>query len=769
MRARGRTRLPRTPSGFALLRSACLVHAAIAGLTARAQAVTATVPTAPNPYAMAVNTVTNKVYVVSNSGSGSVTVVDGATNAASTVPVGASPMAIDVNMVTNRIYVANSASNNVTVIDGATNATTTVAVGTDPIAIAVNSATNKVYVVNGAYDGSDLNGSITVIDGASNATATIAIGVSPGAIAVNPVTDNIYVCGGIAGGEATVIDGTTNATLPIDPTASSLFGAIPPNSVAVVVNTVTNMIYIANQSYTGVTVINGATNAVSTAGSNDSFIAIAANMATNRIYAVSQAYTHVMVIDGATNATSFVATGPSPSAVAVNPATDKVYATILAASGSLLVIDGATNSASAVAVGAYPFAVAVNPMTNRIYVLGNDSSGTLTVIDGTTVSSAPSFTSEPVSQTVNAGASVVFNAAAGGMPSPAYKWSFNGAPLSDGGGISGSSGPILYMSGASPANSGTYTCAATNSAGSATSTAATLTVAGSADPGRIINLSTRAYSGAGSNVLIAGFLVSGAGKNPLILRGVGPSLAGFGISDWSADPEVLLFDTASPANLITMDSGWQNPPSAPGGAWSGRVTPVDATGPDFAQVGAFALIPGSGDSAVKVALPAGTYTAQVGGGTGFPGDPSGLALAEVYLADAGSPASQLVNISSRAYVVPGSSILIAGFVISGSTSESVLIRASGPALAPFGVVNPLPDPQLQLFDANQRLVASNAGWAGLPQIAAAASKVGAFPWDDPSSADSAILVTLPPGAYTAQITPLAGDQGNALVEVYAVP
>ena len=114
-------------------------------------------------------------------------------------------------------------------------------------------------------------------------------------------------------------------------------------------------------------------------------------------------------------------------------------------------------------------------------------------------------------------------------------------------------------------------------------------------------------------------------------------------------------------------------------------------------------------------------------------------------------------------------ILIAGFVISGSTSETVLIRASGPALASFGVANTLPDPELLLYDSDQNLVASNIGWEGSPQITTAASTVGAFSWGDPTSADSAILITLPPGSYTAQVAPLTGDQGTALVEVYALP
>jgi hypothetical protein len=107
-------------------------------------------------------------------------------------------------------------------------------------------------------------------------------------------------------------------------------------------------------------------------------------------------------------------------------------------------------------------------------------------------------------------------------------------------------------------------------------------------------------------------------------------------------------------------------------------------------------------------------------------------------------------------------------VISGPTSETVLIRASGPALAAFGIFGTLSDPKLQLFDANQNLVASALGWMGNPQLAGAASRVGAFSWGSSPTQDSAILITLPPGSYTVQCSGASSDSGTALIEVYAV-
>jgi len=103
------------------------------------------------------------------------------------VATGSHPVTVAVNPVTNKIYVTNWGSNSLTVIDGATNGTTTVAVGSLPIDVAVNTVTNKIYVANSdSHDG-------TVIDGATNSTMTVAVGAYPNAVVVNPVTNNIYV------------------------------------------------------------------------------------------------------------------------------------------------------------------------------------------------------------------------------------------------------------------------------------------------------------------------------------------------------------------------------------------------------------------------------------------------------------------------------------------------------------------------------------------------------------------------------------------------
>ncbi len=112
--------------------------------------------------------------------------------------------------------------------------------------------------------------------------------------------------------------------------------------------------------------------------------------------------------------------------------------------------------------------------------------------------------------------------------------------------------------------------------------------------------------------------------------------------------------------------------------------------------------------------------------------------------------------------------LIGGFVIEGSAPRTVLIRADGPVLGQFNVSSPLPDPVLTVYDSKGNVIATNTGWTtntSSSAIATAAQQTGAFALPNPST-DSALLLTLQPGAYTAQITSAKGNSGVALFEAY---
>ena len=140
-------------------------------------------------------------------------------------------------------------------------------------------------------------------------------------------------------------------------------------------------------------------------------------------------------------------------------------------------------------------------------------------------------------------------------------------------------------------------------------------------------------------------------------------------------------------------------------------------------------------------------------------------------AQAAAPATQFINISTRAYVGTGGSIAIAGFVISGSSPEQVLIRGVGPTLSQFSVSGVLAQPVLTVFDSSGTQVATNTGWGSNSNpslISAAFTATGAF--NLPSgSADSALVLSLAPGSYTAQLSGLNNSTGNALIEVYQMP
>jgi acetyl-CoA acetyltransferase len=118
------------------------------------------------------------------------------------------------------------------------------------------------------------------------------------------------------------------------------------------------------------------------------------------------------------------------------------------------------------------------------------------------------------------------------------------------------------------------------------------------------------------------------------------------------------------------------------------------------------------------------------------------------------------------FVGPAENALSAGFVIAGTGTKRLLVRAVGPGLAGLGVPGLLADPQLAVhaLDAASAL-ASNNDWAGTAELKAAATAAGAFTIPD-AGRDAAVLVTLPPGTYSVLVTGVGNTTGNALVEIY---
>jgi hypothetical protein len=368
----------------------------------------------------------------------------------------------------------------------------------------------------------------------------------------------------------------------------------------------------------------------------------------------------------------------------------------------------------------------------------------------------PVITIQPTGGSLSAGQSVALSVAATGATS--YQWYLNGVA------VPGATGSTLNLPSVQAANAGAYTVVASNGAGSVTSSTASIALV---MPAHLANLSARALVGTGSNELIVGFVVGGSGTKQLLLRADGPSLSNFGLTGVLANPVLSLTD--GNGNFLSSNTGWST--SSMSAATLSQV---------FNRVGAYAYPSGSADSALVTALGGGNFTTQVSGLSGG----TGVALAEIYDADIGTPTARLINISARANVGTGPNILIAGFVVAGSGTERVLIRGIGPALTTYGLSGALATPQLTLYSAGGVLIASNLnGWSNPPVVgpsspvaassiqpatAAAMANAGAFALAAGSS-DTAMLVTLPSGSYTAQIAGANTSVGISLIEVYEAP
>ena len=268
------------------------------------------------------------------------------------------------------------------------------------------------------------------------------------------------------------------------------------------------------------------------------------------------------------------------------------------------------------------------------------------------------------------------------------------------------------------------------------------TTPGSASLARLSNLSTRARVTA-DNPLLTGFAITGTGDRTVLVRAVGPGLTDFGVTGALEAPLLRLYDATG--NVLVENTGWAGAPALTQAA---------------AISGAFPLASGHADSAVLVSLAPGNYSIQVLDSRSKNG---GVALAEIYDV-AGGSASRLANASSRSSLTAADGVLISGFVITGTTNGSLLVRGVGPALTQFGVTGALADPIVSLYDGTGRMVANNDNWTAT-SLVSSASSVGAFALVA-GSKDAALTVTLTPGAYTAQVSGATGTTGGALLEIY---
>jgi outer membrane protein assembly factor BamB len=263
-------------------------------------------------------------------------------------------------------------------------------------------------------------------------------------------------------------------------------------------------------------------------------------------------------------------------------------------------------------------------------------------------------------------------------------------------------------------------------------------------PIKALNISTRLRIESGSNVLIGGFIVTGTAQKTVIVRGVGPSLSGAGITDALADPTLELRD--SNGGLIMANDDWQENPKQ-----AALITAAGLALSDPKESGIAATL-----------QPGNSYTAIVAGKN----QTTGVGLAEIYDTNPGAD-SQLANISTRGLVQTGNNVMIGGFILGGGGgSTHVAIRGIGPSLAGLGLTGVLADPTLELHDGNGTLVVANDNWQDDPNTASQLQFHNLAPTD---ANESGIYATLVPDLYTAILAGKNGGTGIGLVEVYNIP
>ena len=327
-----------------------------------------------------------------------------------------------------------------------------------------------------------------------------------------------------------------------------------------------------------------------------------------------------------------------------------------------------------------------------------------------------------------------------------YEWRRDGTVLPREG--YGWGEPTLLSRAVTASDAGTYTLTVTNIVGIATVSRPILVTVD--DTSRFANLSTRASVAGGEQALIAGFTIPGRSARTILIRGIGPGLAKFGVTTPIADPQIQLYQADGRPRVGSFSDDWH-----------------ESSIPAFVSTGAFPLEIGSKDAAFYSVLDPGSYTVVLSGKSGE----SGTALIEVY--DYDNAASRLLNLSTRALLTPTAPV-IAGFAARGLVPKRVLLRAIGPGLESFGVTSLLQDPKLTVKDATGATVAYNDNWSAgsVSEVtaanAAAGAAAGAFPLAN-GSRDAALVLTVVPGNYTMLAESVGPGTGIVLIEVYELP
>ena len=436
----------------------------------------------------------------------------------------------------------------------------------------------------------------------------------------------------------------------------------------------------------------------------------------------------------------------------------------------------------------------------------------------------PAIVRQPADLSAKTGATISFSGLASGTGPITYQWQKDGANLS------GATSATLTLTNIFALDAATYRLVATNPAGSTTSSAARLTVTLNAadfagtyfgrlgsNPADRFALVVRAdgtahflgfaasqrkgYStfnfrlnadstfsleipelAAGSQVSAtsgrsAAFITVNAPAAEVAMRRLVGRLDPSGLTGFIDGTSLTISAAKSPTTGPALSSAGVYQSVALNSTSDKLTVVVDPTGQAFvfAQIGASvdaststlnastgqvaATLASGSQATVAINAGSGSLSASVTSSANQTSSFAGLAETVVRT-------DRLANISSRPNI-GANEVMIAGFVITGTASKPMLIRAIGPTLGTFGVGGALANPKLELYRGGTK-IAENDDWAATinpNEVVTAAARTGAFALSS-SSKDSALFSVLPPGAYTAQISGVGSTGGVALVEVY---
>jgi hypothetical protein len=338
--------------------------------------------------------------------------------------------------------------------------------------------------------------------------------------------------------------------------------------------------------------------------------------------------------------------------------------------------------------------------------------------------------SQPTVKTSVGGGTVTYDVVGLGTGPLTYQWRRNGVD------IAGATGASLTLTNVGTGQSGSYSVVVSNSVGSVTSNAAALTI--DTTP-RLINVSCRAFAGSGSDTLIMGFYIAGTGEKTLLIRGVGQKLLEYAVPVVVGDPRITIYKGSTP---IESNDNWDS-----------------ALASSFAAVGAFALDPGSNDSAMAITLQPGTYTVHL-----VNDGPVGEGLIEAYdlSRDLGT---RLTNVSCRLRLNAGQTVIMGTGLIGDPVH--ILARNIGPGILPYlnEPASVLPDPHLRIYSGSTQ-IGLNDDWE--TSTGDYFGSAGAFAIEA-GSIDAALRVMFSEGGFTVHATDATGGSGIGIVELYESP